>query len=76
MASSGSYARGDQPRSVPDNLKGPYEEMSKKQKAYNAKQEEAWYRKHPGLAESLSRYGDQLAKRLRTPMKATLSEQW
>ena len=32
MAGSGSYARGDQPRSVPDNLKGPYEEMSKKQK--------------------------------------------
>lgn len=53
MAGSGSYARGDQPRSVPDNLKGPYEDMSRKQKAYNAKQEEAWYRKHPGLAESL-----------------------
>lgn len=53
MPGSGSYARGDQPRSVPDDLKHPYEDMAKKQKAYNAKQEEAWYRKHPGLAESL-----------------------
>lgn len=59
MASSGSYARGDQPRSVPDDLKGPYEDMSRKQ---NAKQEAAVARtqqrgidwsKHPGTAESL-----------------------
>lgn len=41
MASSGLYARGDQSRSVPDDLKGPYEDMSRKQKAYNAKQEAA-----------------------------------
>ena len=53
MASSGSHARGDQPRSVPDDLKGPYGEMSKRQKAYNAKQEEAWFKKHPGLVESM-----------------------
>ena len=53
MASSGSHARGDQPRSVPDDLKGPYGEMSKRQKAYNAKQEEAGFKKHPGLVESM-----------------------
>lgn len=52
MAGSGSFARGEQPRSVPDDLKRPYEEMAKNQKAHNARQEEAWYRKHPGLAES------------------------
>ena len=52
MASSGSYARGDQPRSVPDGLKDSYEEAIARQRAHNAKQEEAWYRKHPGVAES------------------------
>lgn len=53
MAGSGSYARGDQPRSVPDELKEPYEKMARRQQAHNAKQEEAWYRQHPGLVESL-----------------------
>lgn len=62
MAGSGSYARGDQPRSVPDELKGPYDEMTKRQKAHNAKQEVALQAKsqtgidwtaHPGTAESL-----------------------
>jgi hypothetical protein len=53
LAGSGSYARGDQPRSVPDKLKAAEEAAARKQKAYNAKQEEAWYRKHPGVAESV-----------------------
>ena len=38
MAGSGSYARGDQPRSVPDALAGPYEKMAAQQRAYNARQ--------------------------------------
>ncbi|MDP3658601.1 hypothetical protein [Phenylobacterium sp.] len=40
MAESGSYARGDQPRSVADPLKGPYAKMAGAQSAYNARQEE------------------------------------
>lgn len=38
MAGSGSYARGDQPRPVPDKLKGPYEEVVRRQQAINAQQ--------------------------------------
>jgi hypothetical protein len=52
MAGTGSYARGDQPRSVPD-VDGPaYEAAMRKQRANNARQEEEWWRKHPGVAES------------------------
>lgn len=53
MAGSGSYARGDQPRSVRDDLKAAEDAAARKQRDYNARQEEAWYRKHPGTAESL-----------------------
>lgn len=53
MASSGSYARGDQPRSVPDPDKAEYDAMAKRQAAHNAKQEAEWWRQHPGLGESL-----------------------
>lgn len=52
LAGSGSYARGDQSRSVPDPDGPAYTAMVKKQAAYNAKQEEAWWRKHPGAVES------------------------
>jgi hypothetical protein len=53
LAGSGSYARGDHPRPVSDPDKAAYDAMAAKQKAHNARQEEAWYRQHPGLAESL-----------------------
>lgn len=53
MAGSGSYARGDQSRSVPDTDGPAYAAMVRKQKTYNAKQEEEWWRKHPGVGESL-----------------------
>lgn len=53
MAGSGSYARGDQPRSVPDPDRRAYDAMVEAQKAYNAKQEQEWWRKHPGVAESV-----------------------
>lgn len=43
LAGSGSYARGDQPRSVPDELDAPYRAMVAKQRAYNAQ-------RHPELA--------------------------
>lgn len=39
MAGTGSYARGEQPRSVPDPLADPYAKMAAKQNAYNARQE-------------------------------------
>ncbi len=63
MASSGSYAKGDQARSVPDPDGPAYAAMVEKQKAYNAKQEAAlanrrtrsddYWSSHPGTAESL-----------------------
>ena len=54
LAGSGSYARGDEPRSVPDRDGPAYRAMIAKQRAHNAKQEEEeWYRRHPDLAESL-----------------------
>lgn len=53
IAGTGSYARGDQPRSVPD-VDGPaYEAAMRMQRANNARQEEEWWRKHPGVAESI-----------------------
>lgn len=39
MPGSGSYARGEQPRSVPDPLAKPYASMAAQQRAYNARQE-------------------------------------
>ncbi len=39
MAASGSYARKEQPRSVPDPLDKPYRRMAAQQRAYNAQQE-------------------------------------
>lgn len=39
MAGTGSYARGEQSRSVPDPLAGPYAKMAAQQNAYNARQE-------------------------------------
>lgn len=51
MASSGSFARGDRPRSVPDPLAGPYDRMAAQQRAYNARQEAEHER---GLTETAS----------------------
>lgn len=54
MAGTGSYARGDQPRSVPD-VDGPaYNEAMRKQRALNARQERAWWQEHPGTLESMA----------------------
>lgn len=39
MAGTGSYARGEQSRSVPDPLAGPYAKMAAQQNAYNARQD-------------------------------------
>ena len=54
MAGSGSFARGDQPRSVPDPYGAAYDAMIVKQRAHNARQEEAWWKEHPGTLESLT----------------------
>ena len=61
LAGSGSYARGDRPRSVPDREGPAYAEMVRKQKAYNdrqdallaqGKKEGDFWSSHPGVAES------------------------
>ena len=45
MAGTGSYARGDQPRSVPDALAQPYARMASEQRAYNERQAAALERR-------------------------------
>lgn len=45
MATSGSYARGEQPRSVPDTDKRLHDEAARKQRAYNERQEAELARK-------------------------------
>lgn len=62
MAGSGSYARGEQPRSVPDPDKAAYDGMIAKQRQLNAQQEarqrrpqfgsEEYWRSHPDTLES------------------------
>ncbi len=51
MAASGSYARGDQPRSVPDPDAQAYREMVRKQKAINARQGRGNDSSRPGRVE-------------------------
>lgn len=63
MAGSGSYARGDQPRSVPDPLDQSYAAMERRQRDYNARQQAElaarksktadYWSSHPGTVESL-----------------------
>lgn len=48
MAGTGSYVRGDQPRSVPDTLAEPYARMVTHQHAYNAQQAAALERRRSG----------------------------
>lgn len=48
LAGTGSYARGDQPRSVPDALAQPYARMAAQQQAYNAQQARALERRRSG----------------------------
>lgn len=50
MAASGSYARGDQPRSVPDTLAQPYARMAAQQRAYNDRQGAGLEQSRTGVA--------------------------
>lgn len=50
MAGTGSYAWGDQPRSVPDRLAQPYAKMVDQQRAYNAQQAAELERRRAGGA--------------------------
>lgn len=60
LAGSGSYDRGDHPRSVPD-LDGPlHEEAARRQRAYNARQEAEIQRRRTAAAERSKRLGDRL----------------
>lgn len=61
MVGTGSFARGDQPRSVPDPNGPAYAEMVRKQRAYNERQTASlaqpkkgdFWSSHPGTVESL-----------------------
>lgn len=56
MAGTGSYARGDQPRSVPDALAQPYARMAAQQRAYNETQAaELEQRRRGGVVPALVR---------------------
>lgn len=55
MAGTGSYARGEQPRSVPDTLAQPYATMATQQRAYNEGQEaNLEQRRKGGIAPTLA----------------------
>lgn len=56
MAGTGSFTRGDKPRSVPDPLAEPYAAMTAKQRAYNTRQEagKGLTVEHPGTLESMA----------------------
>lgn len=50
---TGSYARGEQPRSVPDEDAKGYAAMTKQQKLLNAKQEADYWSQHPSTLEAM-----------------------
>lgn len=50
LAGTGSYSRGDQPRSVPDVLAQPYSAMVAQQRAYNAQQAATQERRRADIA--------------------------
>jgi hypothetical protein len=51
LPGTGSYARGEQPRSVPDPVAGPYAKMTAQQAAYNSRQEAELERRRLGAAK-------------------------
>ncbi len=55
LAGSGSYARGEQPRSVADPLAGPYARMAAQQRAYNARQAAELERRRRGAVPASAR---------------------
>lgn len=60
MAGSGSYARGDRPRSVPDPDAARHEAAARQQRAYNKAQEAALSRKTAAGVEDAKRLGDRI----------------
>jgi hypothetical protein len=77
LAGSGSYARGEQPRSVPDSLAAPYRNMVAEQRAYNARQEAAQGRPSGGAPPTTAaRRGptNPLAERMYRPPPEDVAE--
>lgn len=54
LAGTGSYARGDPPRSVPDTLAQPYARMAAHQRAYNQTQAAALEQRRRGVAPAIT----------------------
>lgn len=54
MPGTGSYTRGEQPRSVPDPLAGLYSSMVAQQRAYNARQEAELEQRRRGVVSAAS----------------------
>ena len=54
LAGTGSYVRGDQPRSVPDTLAQPYARMAAQQRAYNQTQAAALEQRRRGGAPAVA----------------------
>lgn len=76
MPGTGSFARGDSPRSVPDPLAGPYGEMLAAQRAFNARQanDYAGGRLSAGGGGATSRQGEPLAARMYRPGPDDIAE--
>lgn len=75
MAESGSFARGDQPRGVPDVLAKPYARMAAQQRAHNARQEAALLRRASPAAISIrTEAAPPLASRMYRPSEADVAK--
>lgn len=73
LAESGSYARGGQPRSVPDTLAEPYARMVAQQRAINARQEAALEQRTGGAHAATSAVAP-LADRMYRPSNDDIAE--
>lgn len=75
LAESGSFARGDQPRGVPDVLAKPYARMAAQQRAHNARQEAGLLRRGSAAAISIrTEAAPPLASRMYRPSEADVAK--
>ncbi len=74
MAGTGSYARGEQPRSVPDTLAAPYSRMVAQQRAYNDRQAAQSAQRVGGAGIVAARLGLPLADRMYRPPESDIAE--
>lgn len=74
MAGTGSYAHGEQPRSVPDTLAAPYSRMVAQQRAYNARQAAESAQRGGGGGTAAARPALPLADRMYRPPADDIAE--